>query len=110
MGRIIGCFFPLNVCIVPSGKIKASAQEESFMPIPSHGSLGLSLKFVVSQPLGVTFYFWGANSILLQMSIVIVCNILAVSYTTLTNKPKEIFVPRLVLGFLVSGLWLLEES
>lgn len=79
---------------------------ETFMPISSHGPLGLESE-------GCTVF---SNKVLPSTSaeqpksIVIVCNILAVSYTTLTKKPKEVLVSYLLLGFLLSDLWLLEES
>lgn len=39
--RGVSCFSPFEICMVPSGKIKAGGQGDAFTLIPSHDPLGL---------------------------------------------------------------------
>lgn len=87
LGRVIGCFSPLEAYMIPSGSMKTGPHGDGFQINSSTGPLGS-----MSQAHSVfSNMFLPSTSVEQPREITIAYNVFGVSYTTLTYISKEGF-------------------
>lgn len=105
LGRNVDCFLLWKTSRYPLVPWKTLPMDEVSRSISAQELWVLSLKFMVSSTAGLNSNFGEQIS-----TRVIVWNIWAISWTTLTSNSKEDFFSNFVLRFLFNDLWLLERT